>query len=166
MFEANGMVNEELIKKFRKYFIKPKIKIRVIAVLILSIVIAVFAMSEGRKYVSIAFFCGIIAVIFEYFYLINRTSSILMKRVEELHGKREYSYKVIFQEDGIVIKQSNDENGDKIKYNVFERLVEIPEAFSIFTEANQFIIILKENLDEEHIEELRSLIYKKCINLK
>lgn len=166
MIEANGMLNEELIKKLNKYFIKPKIKRALIAGGILSIALALFAMSAGDRYVSIGFFCGTIFFIIEYFYIKNKMGSILIKRIEEVHEDKEYRYKIIFEEDGVIVRNLNEENGDKIKYKVFTRLAEIPEAFCIFTEANQFIIILKENLDEEHIEELKSLIYKKCINLK
>lgn len=165
MFETKGTINEENIKKFKKYLMTPLQKNVFIILISICTLIGLINISLGDKYVVAIAFIGAIILVSEYLLIINKYGKVFMDRVEETAGKREITYEISFDELTATINNVNTGGKFVMKYDSFVRFIEIPEAYLIITKTNQIFIVDKKYLND--IEgEFDLFMREKCKNLK
>lgn len=165
MFETKGTINEENIKKFKKYLMTPLQKNVFIILISIFTLIGLINISLGDKYIVAIAFIGAIILVAEYLLIINKYCKVFMDRVEEIAGKREITYEISFDELTATINNANTGGKVVMKYDSFVRFIEIPEAYLIITKTNQVFIIDKKYLNDRE-GEFDLFMREKCKNLK
>ncbi len=166
MFEGSGTINEENLRRIIKYLMPSNQKMLFILIEAFSIVIGIVTISVFHMTYGWIFF--LLSIIFgiEYLYVINKFYKLNVERLEETVGKRESRYNVYFDENEVIVNNLDTGGKAKTRYNLLRKCVELANEFVIITKSNQYIIISKNNWDNEKVNEFKIFISEKCNKLK
>lgn len=109
---------------------------------------------------------AVFLLIGEQFILPNKYIKINLQRLTENTNKKESKYTTSFEENGLKIQNHSTNGTITINYDNFSKLVETKHTYSLFTRANQFAPIFKENLEITKQEDLIKFVKEKCPKIK
>lgn len=165
MFETTGVINRGLLEKIKRYLFPKKLRILYFIGFCISIVAFIVAMITNDFFTSIASLFGVFIFPFSYVKSTKITIERLIERFKENLNKEETSYKTLFNEEGVVIHNLDDQSEVNIKYESFDSIAEVEDAFAIFSKTRQLFMVNKKCLEDKEINEFRNFIKEKCKNL-
>lgn len=166
MFETTGEINDKILEKFKKYLIPSFSKNILIFIIPCSLILGLIDLFFNRLLLALIFFLGTIIFIAEYIFIINRNQKLSMQRIEETFDKKEISYEISFDEEGMLITNLDTRAQNHIKYSSFTKIIKISNTYGFFTNAMQFIFIYDDFSGSENTTNFENFIKEKCKNLK
>jgi len=149
----------ELFKKFNRFhMVKNKARVALLAILEIAVllILVVFCLTNAEPaYIAIY---GFIAVMIPVMYII--APQIAAKKSKNLLGiETEFTFT-----DDVIVASSKGENivsSGEMKYELFYKVYETSDAFYLYQTKMQAFPILKQNVEENRIDDLRNLLINK-----
>lgn len=160
LFETKCVISENSMRELKRYFIAPRAKI----ISVLGIIISIYA---AIIFESPLFFLLAILFILMIPYDINQNIKIIIKRMQESTNAQEYETTTSFGEDSLKCINHSTNGTVTFSYDSIERFVETKNHYALFTGANQYILVNKNDIEQTHkTEEFIGFVKSHCKNLK
>lgn len=167
LFETKSIFNEETLKELKKYIMTPRQKVPIIFLIIVSAFMLMFSIFYLSMGYTAAFAIATLLFILEYFYVMNRNVNTVFRRMQESTNATEYEYTTTFNADALIGVNHTTNAIANILYDNFQRFIETKNYYILFTRADKYVLINREEIDQAgKREDFLAFLKNKCQNVK